>query len=135
MKKKVKLLIIIRYDLLYTDGENELVQTDNACFELSIDKIKCPHCIVKRFQKKYIGNYSSVSYNEKLFFSAEALAQTFGEVICSYTGALIIDLGVFFIIKSICIIDLLVPTIQDCIQYREQKEAYIRETDEKRYYY
>lgn len=111
--------------------EYDLVQPDNAYFELSIDKIRCPDCNVKRFQNNYIGNSTSSHCVEKSYFVVEALAQTFGEMICSYTGALIIDLGVFFVVKSIYIMQLLAPSASECVQYQEQKEASIFETDEK----
>lgn len=131
--KKIKLLVVIQYDLLYSDGKYELVQPDNACFELTIDKIKCPNCIVKRFQKNCFGTCSSVSCKESL--AVKALAQAFGDMICSYTGALIVDLGVFFIIDSIYIMQLIVPSVLDCDQCQKQKEESVLRTDEKSRFY
>lgn len=130
-EKKVDLLIFICYDLHYSDGENDLIQPDNACFELSVDKVKCPVSNIKQFSKK-CNDCSKICGKEKSYFSAEALAQAFGEIICSNTGALIIDLGVFFIIKSICIAHFCVPSAIGCVQNKEQKETNILKTDEKR---
>lgn len=109
-EKRVDLLVVIRYNLIYSDGFNDLVQPDEACFELPIDNINCPDCDVKLFEKDYTGDYSPANRTEKTYFTADALAETFGEVCCSCTGALIIDLGVFFIIKSKCNMQLSVPS-------------------------
>lgn len=129
-EKKIELLIIISYDLIYSDGKYDLAQADSAYFELPIDKIKCPDCNVKRYQSNYLGNSTCTNCMEKSCFTVEALAQTFGEMICSYTGALIIDLGAFFVINSIFIMQLLTPSALDCVQYQEQREASVSETGE-----
>lgn len=128
---KVDLLIFICYDLHYSDGKNELLQKDNACFELSIDKVKCPVRKMKQFREK-CNDCSEICGKEKSYFSAEALAHTFGEIICSSTGALIIDVGIFFVIKSVCIMQLCVPSVIGCFQYKEQQESDIFKTDGKR---
>lgn len=123
-EKRVDLLITIRYNLNYSDGLNDLVQSDDAYFELSIDNIICPDCKAKMFQKNYADNLSSKSFKEKAYFTADALAETFGEVICPYTGALIIDIGIFFIIKSECIMELSVPSFSDYIPCHEEDASF-----------
>jgi hypothetical protein len=124
-EKSVDLLVVIRYNLLYSDGCEELLQPDEACFELSIDNISCPCSNVKLFQKNTAGDYSSADLRRKTYFTANASAETFGEVICSYTGALIIDLGVFFIIRSECIMDLLVADFPSTHNISAVKETQI----------
>jgi hypothetical protein len=130
-EKKVDLLITIRYNLNYSDGLNDLVQSDDAYFELSIDNIICPDCKTKLFQKDYTDNLSSKSFKEKAYFTADALAETFGEVICPYTGALIIDIGTFFIIKSEYIMELSVPSFSDYLPYRDQGNVSFSENGDK----
>lgn len=108
--KRVDLLVVIRYNLLYSDGFNDLIQPDEVCFELSIDTANYPDCNVKLFKNNIANGLSSVSRTEETYFTVDALAETFGEVICSYTGALIIDLGIFFIIKSERVMQLMIPS-------------------------
>lgn len=136
--KKVNLLIIIRYNLIYSDGLQELAQPDEACFEFWIDKIKCPGRNIKMFRKSNTGKYLSVKSVERPRFTAQAIAQTFGEVICSNTGALIIDLGVFFLIKIMCITQLFVPSVDYCASSGEcascdekEKNAALKAKDEQ----
>lgn len=121
-EKKVVLWVAVRYNLFYSDGLHDLIQPDEAGFELPIDSICFPDGNVKLFEKEHFETDSPIQGVQKTYFSADALADTFGEILCPCTGALIIDLGVFFIIKSKCSMQLTVPSISNGLPFYSNKK-------------
>jgi len=45
--KKLKLFVKIRYKIHYSDGSEQLSQTDEATFNLTVNEIYCPSCIAQ----------------------------------------------------------------------------------------
>jgi hypothetical protein len=121
--KRIKLMVKIGYDINYSDGIQTLKQTDEAIFHLTIDEIYCPGCLAGSGAAIYPNNkhraFVGTVGTDGLFIKVEALAETFGDTICPCTGALIMDIGAFFIIKCESIIQLLVPSYRYCPLPRE----------------
>ena len=113
--KKLKLFVKIRYTINYTDGCNQLSQTDDASFNLTINEIYCPSCIAQTGVVHYPQNpVPGTIDSDGLFVKVEALAEVFNDSVNSTTGLLSLDLGVFFIVKCECIVQLLIPAYGYC---------------------
>jgi hypothetical protein len=112
--KKIELLVNVSYNLIYSDGKNTLSQPDCAAFELKIDGIKYPDCTTKCFSSQSVYSASNMSCKGNLSIKIDCIAEHFGEIICPCTGALIVDIGVFFIIKSECVSQLSLPSLGFC---------------------
>ncbi|MDF2685907.1 MAG: hypothetical protein K0S55_1088 [Clostridia bacterium] len=108
--KKLELIIIMEYNLLYTDGTNRIKQPDIAIFNLVLDCINYPDNNIKYFEKNYAEETFEMNNKNKLNIKVDALAEAFGDVICSCTGALILEIGAFFIINFECMTQLNIPT-------------------------
>lgn len=112
--KKIELLVDISYNLIYSDGKRTLSQPDCATFELKIDEIKYPDCRTKCFASKRVYSESEPHCKGNVSLKIDCIAEHFGEIICPCTGALIVDIGVFFIIKTECISQLALPSLGLC---------------------
>ncbi|MDQ2087943.1 hypothetical protein RBH29_16055 [Herbivorax sp. ANBcel31] len=110
--KKLNLYIKITYTIYYSDGFNHLVQQDSSDFNLVVEDIYCPNHISSKQSLNDIMEYE---------IKANAISTAFGEVLCPSTGALMFDIGVFFIIKCQYQTDVLVPTLGYCPIPSEQK--------------
>lgn len=97
--KNIDLLITSKYNLVYSDGVNNLIQTDESAFELEIDRVYYPESKVKYFTTRphQISTCTTIEYGS--IIDVEAFGCSFGVVLCSCTGALIVDIGAFFIIS------------------------------------
>lgn len=113
--KKLKLFVRIRYTIHYTDGCNQLCTTDVAAFNLTINEIYCPNCSAQIGVIRYPADGIPGTIDvDGLFIKVEALAETFGDVVNATTGVLTLDVGVFFIVKCECIVQLLIPAYGYC---------------------
>ncbi|MCX7745931.1 MAG: hypothetical protein N2645_03425 [Clostridia bacterium] len=116
--KKLKLFVKVRYTIYYTDGMNQLQQTDEATFNLTINEIYCPSCLAQigviRYPKDYTGAPVGTIDEDGLFIKVEALIEAFNDAISPCTGALTLDLGAFFIVKCECVVQLLIPAYGYC---------------------
>lgn len=116
--KKLKLFVKIRYTIHYTDGVNQLEQNDEVGFNLTINEIYCPNCIaqigVVRYPKDYTGALPGTFDADGTLIKVEALAEAFNDAVNSTTGVLTLDVGVFFVIKCECVVQLLIPSYGYC---------------------
>lgn len=113
--KKLKLFVRLRYKILYSDGFNKLSMIDEAGYNITVDEIYCPNCLteigVVRYPEEQIDGFLD---EDGLLLKVEAIADAFNDAICVINGALALDIGVFFIIKCECIVQLLVPSYGYC---------------------
>jgi len=111
--KKLKLFVRIRYTIHYSDGVNQLTTTDDASFNLTINEIYCPNCIAQIGVIRYPAEDIPGTHDaDGLFIKVEALAETFNDAISNST--LTLDVGVFFIVKCECAVQLLIPAYGYC---------------------
>jgi hypothetical protein len=113
--KKLRLYVRIRYIIHYSDGVNQLSQPDEASFNLTVSEIYCPDCLSQIRVIRYPADPLPGAIDaDGLFIKVEALAEAFNDVVNSVTGALSLDIGVFFIIKCECDVQLLIPAYGYC---------------------
>ncbi|RCX20192.1 hypothetical protein DFR58_102265 [Anaerobacterium chartisolvens] len=113
--KNLKLFVKLRYKILYSDGFNKLSVIDEAGFNITVNEIYCPSCLTQISSIKYPDEQvSSFSNEDGLLIKVEAIADAFNDAICVINGALALDVGVFFVIKCECIVQLLVPSYGYC---------------------
>lgn len=113
--KKLKLFVRIRYTIHYTDGVNQRTQTDDAAFNLTINEIYCPNCLAQIGVIRYPAEDISGTIDaDGLLIKVEALAESFNDAVNAITGVLTLDVGVFFIVKCECIVQLLIPAYGYC---------------------
>ena len=122
--KKLKLAVRIRYTISYTDGVNQLTVIDEAIFNLTINDIYCPNCLAQigviRYPADTVANTLDV---DGLFVKVEAITEAFNDAINPVTGILSLDIGVFFLIKCECIVQLLIPAYGYCPVPPEQQNV------------
>lgn len=85
------LRVTVAYRLRYADGADRMTQTDRAVFDLPLPREWDLRSRVKSFSAPGGGHGDT--------FRVEALAEGFAPVLCSGTGALILTVGVFFIVR------------------------------------
>jgi len=107
--KKLDLIITIEYNLIFTDGTNKIMQPDKAIFNLVLDDTNYPDSKVKYFEQKHANTPIDMNNKNKAGIKVEALAETFGVVLCPCNVALILDIGVFFMISCECMMQLSIP--------------------------
>ncbi|NJD04198.1 MAG: hypothetical protein FIA99_16760 [Ruminiclostridium sp.] len=112
--KKLKLFVRIRYTIHYSDGVSQLSQTDEAGFNLTINEIYCPNCMAQIGVIHYPPDQIGTIDADGLLIKVEALAEAFNDVVNPTTGVLTLDIGVFFIVKCECIVQLLMPSYGYC---------------------
>ncbi|HHV29699.1 hypothetical protein [Acetivibrio mesophilus] len=116
--KKLKLFVKIRYKIHYSDGSEQLCQTDEASFNITINEIYCPSCVAQVGVIKSTENFWEGSMKTKdpdgTMIKVEALAEAFNDMINPNTGVLTLDIGVFFIVKCECVVQLLIPAYGYC---------------------
>ncbi len=113
--KKLKLFVRIRYTIHYSDGVNQLAQTDEASFNLTINEIYCPDCLAQIGIIRYPnGPVPGTLDVDGLSIKVEALAEAFNDIVNSATGVLSLDIGAFFIVKCECEVQLLIPAYGYC---------------------
>jgi len=108
--KRLQLLIDIKYDLLYSDGMNRLIQSDNAIFDITLNNVYLPDNNIKYYHESSADFPAGKTDKGGSAIEVEAMAQGFGVVISPYTGALILDIGVLFLIKFLRHTQLLAPS-------------------------
>ncbi|MFZ5988992.1 MAG: hypothetical protein ACOYWZ_17960 [Bacillota bacterium] len=116
--KKLKLFVRIRYTIHYSDGTEQLEQKDEATFNLTINEIYCPSCVAQVGVIKAPDNFWDSTRKtfdpDGTLIKVEALAEAFNDAVNPSTGMLTLDIGVFFIIKCECIVQLLIPSYGYC---------------------
>lgn len=113
--KKLKLFVRIRYTIHYSDGINQLSLTDEAGFNLTVNEIYCPNCSAQIGVVRYPAEGVPGTIDaDGLFIKVEALAEAFNDAVNPSTGVLSLDIGVFFIVKCECIVQLLIPAYGYC---------------------
>ena len=121
--KKLKLFVRIRYTIHYTDGVIQSTLSDEAGFNLTVNEIYCPNCVAQIGVIHYPPDNATGTLDaDGLFIKVEALAEAFNDAI-SPSGVLSLDLGVFFIIKCECVVQLLIPSYGYCPVPPEQQNA------------
>lgn len=116
--KKLKLFVKIRFKVHFTDGVSQHVQVEDVGFNITINEIYCPNCTAQigviRFPKDSTGAPKGTLDEDGLFIKVEALAEAFNDVVNPTTGVLTLDIGVFFVVKCECIVQLLIPSFGYC---------------------
>lgn len=110
--KNLELFIIVEYSLVFTDGKNKIRQQDKAVFKLVLDRINYPQKL-KCFENQY-GKASEPFCKSSLNIKVEAVAEGLADIICPCTGALILEIGAFFIVNCEHLTQLSVPSYQLC---------------------
>ncbi|NLD47298.1 MAG: hypothetical protein GX660_08870 [Clostridiaceae bacterium] len=125
--KNLRLHVRIRYNIFYSVGAKLLKQPDEVTFNLTVNNIYCPDC---SFMGGVICYPHDCSYSSNealdeggLTVKVEALIEAINEMLCSCTGALILQIGAFFVVKCVCNTQLLVPSYGYCPVPAEQKNS------------
>ena len=100
-----ELLVNVAYTLWYSDGESRRSQADAVTFVLAAESMAAPPDRVKAFESGRHGNCRRSRY-----FRLDAQAEAYGEIICPCTGALILDVGAFFLFRRECRLPLDIPS-------------------------
>ena len=116
--KILKIFVKIRYTIHYSDGEDQKSQCDEATFNLTINEIYCPSCIAQvgviKSSDDFWGAPKKTLDPDGTLIKVEALAEAFNDVLNQTTGMLTLDIGVFFIVKCECVVQLLIPAYGYC---------------------
>lgn len=120
--KRLKLYVRIRYTIHYSDGINNLTQVDEAAFNLTINEIYCPNCLTQIGVIRYPADPFTFDA-DGLLLKVEALAEAFNDTVSATTGLLHLDIGVFFVVKCECIVQLLIPSYGYCPVPPEQRNV------------
>jgi hypothetical protein len=118
--KNIELLVNIGYNLIYSDGIQTLVQRDKADFSLKIYGIRYPDCKTKCFSNDCAFSATEPNCKSNVSIKIDCIAEPFGEIICPCTGALIVDIGVFFIIKCECVTQIKLPLLGCCCDLKQE---------------
>ncbi len=118
--KKLKLFVKIRYTIHYNDGVNQLAQTDEAAFNLTVNEIYCPSCLAQIGVIRYPEDPTTID-EDGLILKIEALTEAFNDAVNATTGVLTLDVGVFFVVKCECVVQLLIPAYGYCPVPPEQQ--------------
>jgi len=122
LNKSFELSVGAKYDLLYSDGVNRLIQSDEATFILTLNDISCPRQKIKCFPKDIPGVCPKVIDEDGLIIEMDAFADELWNMLCPCTGALILDIGVFFSVRFVCYKQLVVPTYTHSPPLPEQND-------------
>ena len=116
--KKLKLFVKIRYTIHYSYGGEQFEQCDEATFNLTINEIYCPSCVAQvgviKSHDNFWENKGKTVDPDGTLIKVEALAEAFNDAVNPATGLLTLDIGVFFIVKCECIVQLLIPAYGYC---------------------
>jgi len=123
LKKNFELSISTKYSILYSDGANQLMQPDEAVFNLTLNNICCPRYSTKCYPKDYPWVFPKAVDEDGVIIDADAFAEELWNMLCPCTGALILDIGVLFLIRFICYKQLVVPIYTHSPSFHKQKDA------------
>ncbi|MCR4436857.1 MAG: hypothetical protein QHH06_14670 [Clostridiales bacterium] len=122
--KKLKLFVRIGYTVVYSDGVNQnLTLDDVSAFNLTINEIYCPDSLTQIGLIRYPEYPSRIVDIDGTSLKVEAIADAFNDTINTTTGVLSLDIGVFFVIKCECVVQLLIPSFGYCPVPPEQQNA------------
>ena len=114
-------LVQVTYTLWYSDGESRRSQTDSAAFELAVEDAPPAPDPVKTFESgRRVGKDGAGESSG--YFRVDALADTYGEMICPCTGALIVDVGIFFFFRWERRMQLVIPASENHSHTRTRPE-------------
>lgn len=119
--KKLKLSVTLEFDIFYAvNGVTALVPIHaSATYNLTVNDIYCPNCTTQIGVVRYPESTTTIDLDGTLI-KVEALAEAFNDHITiagdgtTYTFTLAIDIGVFFLIKCECEVQLLIPAYGYC---------------------
>jgi len=121
--KKLKLAVTLSYKVIIADGHKQIVVPDEAVFSLTVNAIYCPDCIAEigivRSGENFWDKSKTVDVDDT-FIKVEALADAFNGCVNNH-NILTFDVGVFFIIKCECVVQLLIPAYGYCPVPPEQR--------------
>ena len=117
--KKLKLFVKIRYKIFYSDGINQLSLEDEVGFNLTINEIYCPSCLAQIGVIRFPEDKTNTIDEDGLLIKVEAIAEAFNDAISG--NKLSLDVGVFFVVKCECCVQLLVPAYGYCPVPPEQQ--------------
>lgn len=116
--KTLKLSVKIRYNIFYYDGVNYLKQPDEVTFYLTINDIYCPSCSEQIGVIHYPNSNTCPSNtplgSDGLLINVDALVEVLNDIESPCTGALILQIGAFFLISCVCNVELLIPSYGYC---------------------
>jgi len=110
--KRLKTDVSVKYTLHYSDGVNPLHMDDEAVFRLGINEIYCPECTVLKTDGM-----------DGMMLKVDAMAEAFGEKLSPETGLMSLEIGVFFVVKCVSVVRLLVPSYGYCPLPPEQERV------------
>lgn len=126
--KKLKLFVRIKYTIHFSEGHKEFEKEDEASFNLTVNEIYCPNCITQigviRSPENFWDKRPKTIDPDGTFIKVEALAEAFNDSINRH-DVLTLDVGVFFIVKCECVVQLLIPAYGYCPVPPEQRSAAI----------
>jgi len=116
--KRLKLAVKIKYTIHFSVGDKHECVEDEATFNLTVNEIYCPSCIaqvgiVKAPEDFWDSKHGKTVDPDGTFIKVEALAEAFNDCI-NHHGVLSLDIGVFFIVKCECVVQLLIPAYGYC---------------------
>lgn len=127
--KKLKLFVKIKYTIHYSEGDKQHCKEDEATFNLTINEIYCPNCIAQvgviRSPESFWDNKPKTIDPDGTFIKVEALAEAFNDSINRH-DVLTLDIGVFFIVKCECVVQLLIPAYGYCPVPPEQRGGVVQ---------
>jgi len=123
LNKSFELSVNAKYDLMYSDGVNRLIQSDEATFLLTLNDISCPRQKIKCFPKDIPGVCPKVIDEDCLIIEMDAFVDELWNMLCPCTGALILDIGIFFCVRFVCYKQLVVPTYTHFPPLHEQNDT------------
>lgn len=121
--KKLKLAVKLAFVVVIADGDKTIEIPDEAVFNLIINEIYCPSCIAEVGVVQTPEGFwdkPKTKDEDGTFIKVEALAEAFNGSV-NHHNILSFDIGVFFIVKCECIVQLLIPAYGYCPVPPEQR--------------
>ncbi|HEX3029239.1 MAG TPA: hypothetical protein VHT34_08040 [Clostridia bacterium] len=121
--KKLKLAVTLSYKVILADGNKQMIIPDEAVFSITVNAIYCPDCVAEIGIVKSSDHFwdKNKTYDvDDTFIKVEALAEAFNGSV-NHHNVLSFDIGVFFIVKCECVVQLLIPAYGYCPVPPEQR--------------
>ena len=130
--KKMCLAVVIKFDMKYSNGENHFTQTEELTFNIGIQEIYCPlscnHVI--RYSKKCLQEHGESLSMDGIMIDVEAVPEIINDCLDYNDGKLCLEIGVFFIVNTLNIVRLLIPSYGHYSILNEQYNPYALEDSE-----
>ena len=122
--KKIKLAITVKFNIKLSNKKSCILQPYQATFNIEIKKIYCPGtpCCAHeiRFPKNNILLTSSCFDFDNNLIDIDVLPKIISHEIDLENNVLFIEMGCFFVVTSLCVVRLLVPSYGYCPVENEQ---------------